>query len=473
MVATRLDAYAQRWRRHAALACLPVGARGDALRSCLSSAAVAYGHAIALLRDGQERTVRRTASVLARLPSPEACFRSPGGGVEQGPVADALRARLARVQNLQIVAQTRDAYALALETYELAGASHLPRLEARAALAIAISAPTTGEESPKQWLHRAHELAVACGDDHIATGASLSLISEHVRRRDFDGARRWIRHAEGYLGETGHPRQRATLNARIGHLHRAEGDLDQALEYARKVLEAYVDFDGPHSLEASKSRVAFGHALLAAGRYEEAKVPLETAIADLVPKFGETHAVVATACNGRGGASYFLGEYATAVKYYERSIAIRRDLNGRDSLQVATLESNLGGVLTDRGDHTAAIATLRHANAVMTEHYGPDDLRLVDVWLNLGRALSIAGHDEAGLKILWRAATLYEGRGDATATQRGLIDLNLGEAYERQARIATAVEHYVRAHELFRTRLGDDHPNTKEAADALARIQRP
>ncbi|RMF67914.1 MAG: tetratricopeptide repeat protein, partial [Alphaproteobacteria bacterium] len=92
----------------------------------------------------------------------------------------------------------------------------------------------------------------------------------------------------------------------------------------------------------------------------------------------------------KGAVARKRGNHEVAVKWFRRSLAVRRNQ--------PAVWNNLGNALSDLGRQQEAIAAYREAVSG-----NPD---FADAWINLGIALTEAGHEDEALKALERAKRL-------------------------------------------------------------------
>ncbi|NJL06590.1 MAG: tetratricopeptide repeat protein [Chloroflexaceae bacterium] len=153
---------------------------------------------------------------------------------------------------------------------------------------------------------------------------------------------------------------------------------------------------------------------------------------------------VAIAMHNLGAAHAALGEYRTAIRYYEQNLALCRTINNRVGEGIAL--GHLGEMYTELGDYQRALQyhrkNLQLARAI-------ENNKGVSIALgNLGYALSLSGAPQKALPLHRQQLELVRERGDwygeAVALSRLSVALILiGEA-------AQAQQHLMRAQQLAR-----------------------
>jgi serine/threonine-protein kinase len=101
-----------------------------------------------------------------------------------------------------------------------------------------------------------------------------------------------------------------------------------------------------------------------------------------------------------------LGNFESGTTLLERSLTLRRRLNGDDSLEVASALHDLGAMQSEKGDYKEAEATLRDALTRRERRLGPDDAGLAPILSNLGEVLAATGKYEEGERAYRRALAI-------------------------------------------------------------------
>ncbi|HEX5992547.1 MAG TPA: tetratricopeptide repeat protein [Thermomicrobiales bacterium] len=205
-------------------------------------------------------------------------------------------------------------------------------------------------------------------------------------------------------------REQANLRAAIDWL-RHEGQIEEALRLGGALwrfwwLRGDID-DGRHQLES----------LLALSSSVEPTVR-------------------AKALNGTGVLAESQGDWGTATRLHEESLAISRQIG--DAHGVAWSLNNLGVVAINQGDYTRAQALLEENLAVAEQAH---DTASIATALNDLGLIAHSRHDYDQATALWaRSLTLFRTLGDESHVARALN--NLGT-------VAMELEDYGRAQELF------------------------
>ena len=212
------------------------------------------------------------------------------------------------------------------------------------------------------YYQRALELAE--GKEELATiyeglGDVYALVGKH--HQAIESYRAVLKHG----GDTLDKRRVAEIHRKIGRVYERNGGRDLALEHfgiGRRILES----DGP-SLEMVRldSGVAFLN--IRQGRYEEAIRLCQQSLDMLekLPENADSRKERARIYNNLGSIYLNWNDYAQAIEYFEKSLAIRKE-NG-DMHGTAILYNNLGVVYERQGNYDKALEYHRQSFEIEKE----------------------------------------------------------------------------------------------------------
>ncbi|MGJ8636090.1 MAG: protein kinase domain-containing protein [Phycisphaerales bacterium] len=223
----------------------------------------------------------------------------------------------------------------------------------------------------------------------------------------------------------------AVFYTNIGEAFLGYEDYEKALLNYNKTLEIRESLhSAPHPLIANAYH-NIARALFFLKRYDEAKTQYETALnmRDSLFDLDDPGAAdLATTLNHLGSTHLRLGEYDTAIDYYQRAKYIRTKLFGAGSLEVARTNNSIAAFYTETRQFDLAVQTYREQ-------------------LELLRSLP-----EDDSKPLWEART---------HNNLGRILINLGQ-YDK------AVDEYNKSLVLKQVLLGNDKASVAETHQSLA-----
>ena len=126
--------------------------------------------------------------------------------------------------------------------------------------------------------------------------------------------------------------------------------------------------------------------------------------------------------NDCGNFLYFIANYDKTLRYYNRALAIRKNIYGENHLDVATSYNNIGMVYSDQGDYTKALEYYTKALNILKKTLGDDHSSTKNAKENVLQisymtALSEGDYQEFVKNHVF-TATIVEG--DSPARQQGM-----------------------------------------------------
>jgi tetratricopeptide (TPR) repeat protein/transcriptional regulator with XRE-family HTH domain len=243
----------------------------------------------------------------------------------------------------------------------------------------------------KQWLQRAHEVAVAQQDHRSIAGVLLSL----------------------------------------GQIAQKQGDFVQAEIYLQdglRLARQLGDFERMSALLTDLGGITWKR-----GDYAQAKMYLQDGLV-LAQQMGHQERISGI-LEMLGSIASREGDYTRAETYYQESLKFIRQVGDRE--QISTILTNLGVAVGEQGNHVQAEAYFQEA-FILARQIGYTDL-MSSLLCNLGDAAGEQGH--------YARAEGYFQEGLLLARQVGrrewisMLLLNLGLATRKQGRSAQAEEY--------------------------------
>lgn len=208
------------------------------------------------------------------------------------------------------------------------------------------------------------------------------------------------------------------------------------------------------------------------GLYPEAEPLLLDAVATH-EKLGEESAQLAYSLNELGILYGNQGHFEKAQPLFERSLALREQLHGRNSSEIAGSLINLAGSYRRQGKLAQAQPLLERAIGILRRSEQAEAVEQSE----LASALNILGNVCFGLDQLsaaeghWRQSLgLFEQSLSPDHPQVATVLSNLGALFRRQARYADAEPLYRRALEIHAKALGDSSPDVAADLHDLANL---
>ncbi len=139
------------------------------------------------------------------------------------------------------------------------------------------------------------------------------------------------------------------------------------------------------------------------GDYARAEHFFERTLAIQREVHGESHPAVALALNNLGLARQGKGDLAAAERLHRRALEIREQTLGPNHPDVATSLNNVASVLYMKHEPKEAGELFRRALEIVRGSLGPDHPTVIQLESNLGAVL-FADHDDAGAEAAWTEA---------------------------------------------------------------------
>ena len=527
-LATALDQFSHAWVGQHEDACLDTNVRHeqsadmlDRRMTCLDQTRVAFDSVVRVLEGQPAEVLDHADDLLATLPDPAACADLAALAERAPPATATQRAGLQRVRAL-----TSEAQALLLagssasldrarDAMSVADDLALPRAQAEAGLAVGRALADRGDLEPAlEVLARAHQRAVAVGDDDLArdlvsqrhhiestrgnvdiaaalepalVGGSVSeediadtallRATRGVHAGEFEAARALFEQARRGFEPLGKPLDVALALRGIAHCNALLGSFDEAITDARAGLATVRSVVGDTHPRVAREQLYLADILRMAGRYPEALEHARAAVQMSIEIRGAEHMDVADARRTLGGLLLEAGHYDEALETLQAATAGLQATRGPDDTETAAAHGDLAIVLDVLGRTEEAAVQMRRSLEIRERVHGADHPATARARDNYGALLSGLGRHETAEREI-RAAlqariAAYGERHPEVAASYG----NLGAAFEMRGDFAAAEPEYARAEALSVATEGEDHPNAAtfktNRAKALLQLDRP
>jgi len=254
---------------------------------------------------------------------------------------------------------------------------------------------------------------------------------------------------------------------RLGSLDWSRGDFARAELRYREVLarrRATLASDHP---DLAQSWDALGAVLQRRGRFDEALAAYEEGLAIRRRVLGPRHRELADSLSNLGALRYERGEPAQALRLLEEAIAMQRELQlPEDSPLPAKILNNVGLVLQALHRFDEAEVAYRDALAANRRAYGDTHGVMMGNWNNLGLLHLERGDGAAAREALAEALRIGEATLGPQHAALGYSLTNLGRAYAALEEPEAARHAFERALHVREAGLDPAHP---ALADTLRR----
>ncbi len=303
-------------------------------------------------------------------------------------------------------------------------------------------------------LREAAGLALAADAFDVAVNAYADLATFLAERAQLDGAEMALMTARSLDDRSGPPASHRVLIAGLT-VAREAGRYDEGIALGRQLVAAVDEHPGLRTNPMS-SRSDLAGVLATAGRFEEALVLVDEALAWGVANLGSDHAELGHYHARRAKMLKQLGRFDEAIADGKRALAILEKWYGPDSVHLSTVLGDLGDTHGRAGNVAEMLPPLERALVLARRG---DKLAEVE-YLELQLAMyfvRVGDLDRAAKRADSLIATTERASGP---TSTSLIEQLLLRGYiaREQKRYADAERDQVRALELGK-QLGDDqHP---------------
>lgn len=261
--------------------------------------------------------------------------------------------------------------------------------------------------------------------------------------------------------------QRAmTLDREAKELYRAGRYEDAELRLQEALAILREEFDENHpAISNNLSGLALVYRVQ--GRHDEAEPLYQEALAIDREQFGEIHPVVAQNLRNLAEVYHWQGRYGEAEALYEEALNIRRTVFGDRHLDVAVSLHDLAGVYRLLGRYDEAERSLQEALSIYREQNHPN----VDITRGLndlaGLYVDRGRYAEAETLLLEVLALRREAPGNQNLRLSSAAN-NLAVVYQSQGRYAEAQPLFEETLAIRRERWGDRHQGVAQSLNNLA-----
>ena len=173
---------------------------------------------------------------------------------------------------------------------------------------------------------------------------------------------------------------------------------------------------------------------------------------------------------------YFLGygydelaNYGSALEYYNKALAIREKVFGKEHPSTATTYNNMAFVYDEQGDYDRALEYYGKALKIKEKVLGKEHPSTATTYNNMAVVFREQGDYDRALEYYNKALAIREKvlgkeHPDTAATYN-----NMALVYDEQGDYNRALEYYGKALAILKKVLGKEHPNTKIVYDNMAR----
>ena len=206
------------------------------------------------------------------------------------------------------------------------------------------------------------------------------------------------------------------------------------------------------------------------GEYEEALRLLNIAH-ELNLKYRPESGETATSYNNIGLVYDNQGNYAKALEYYEKSLAIDLKVFGENHPDTAMSYNNIGGVYYDQGNYAKALEFLNKALAIKLKVSGENHPDTAASYNNIGGVYDAQGNYAKALEYSEKSLAIWLKILGETHPDIATGYYNIGMVLYNAGKKEEARDHFRKAVEIAKKTLGPDHPSTKRFSADLQFVE--
>jgi serine/threonine protein kinase len=204
------------------------------------------------------------------------------------------------------------------------------------------------------------------------------------------------------------------------------------------------------------------------GRDATIRAAVDTAEPKIATTFRDQPAPEASIRDTLGTTYLYLGEPALAIRQYERSRQLRRDLLGPDHPDTLATMNNLAGAYYTGGRLPEAVPLLEETLKLCKAKLGADSPVTLTAMDSLATSYHAAGRLTDALPLYEEALKLCEAKLGPEHSDTLITRNNLAEVYRSVGRLSDALPLYEATLKLQKSKLGSDHPHTLTTMNNLA-----
>ncbi len=419
----------------------------DLRGACLRRVEMTYARTVTTLRTSEYAVAARALALIDELPSADECADATRLSTSLGlPTDQAARALVARIEDdasavdpLMTAGQFAAAVSRSGELLERADTAHWATLQARMQRLHAQALQRAGQfVLAAQQARAAVLIAERVRDDRTAAAAWLIYLAALGAQGQWDQSLASMDLADAAIRRWQDPRMLSTLAMIKGLALTNAGDLDAAEAALNMALNERERTSQPLSPVLS----ALGNLARARGRYDQALLHHQRALALDRIRLGDAHPDVAEDRHNIGGDLRRLRRYPEAREQYLLALQITRDSIGAGAAQTGLTENSLGLLGLESDSLADAAGRFERAREILQRLQHPE---LSLVLANSALVAIAQGNPAQAVRLSTDALALEQRAQPGSPLRDARISKVLGKALLAQHEPAQARVHLLRA----------------------------
>ena len=174
---------------------------------------------------------------------------------------------------------------------------------------------------------------------------------------------------------------------------------------------------------------------------------------------GENHPDLATTYNNIGNTCKNKGDYDAALQYLDKAMKIYERVLGENHPDLATTYDNMGNVYDSKGDYATALQYYDKARKIQESVLGENHPDLATTYNNIGVVYDDKGNYDTALEYYDKAMKIYERVLGENHPFLATTYNNMGNLYNRKSDYDIALRYYDKARKIYELSLDENHPN--------------
>ena len=203
-------------------------------------------------------------------------------------------------------------------------------------------------------------------------------------------------------------------NYNMALLYEEQKNYETAYVYYKLAIEQEIQEHGESSIDCLSMYNNYALLLLKMARANDAIDALNHLLSINIDNTKDA-LVTASAYHNLASAYYAQGDYAKALEWFEKALAIREKVLGKESPSNATTYNNIALVCDKQGDYAKALEWFEKALEIYEKLLGKQHPAIATIYNNIALVLSNRGNYAKALESCEKALVIYEkvlGKGD-------------------------------------------------------------
>lgn len=243
-----------------------------------------------------------------------------------------------------------------------------------------------------------------------------------------------------------------------------------ALDVYKKIMPLIESKDSMITPLIITTETNIGNAYYLLGQYEEALIWLEKSLKQARELYGYIHSEVASSLNNLGAIYMRRKETDKALQMVEEVIKIDEELYGNKSEKLIVPINNLAKLLFDKKIYDAALEKYHKALEICRLYYDNNHPYFGTLFCNIATLYCQKNEYVTSIEYFQKALDNRIEKLGENSVGVAIIYSNMGVAYYRMERNIKAKEYLTKAYQIFESKLGADHPNSKVTQKLLIEL---